>query len=183
MRHIIIAIALVLATAGSTGCSDLGSFTVDQSTGEVFVEGSSSPVNDLLPPNVLPPLALDFDLQSELEERDADGAEGVYLNALTLRTTDTAVADADDTDNFDFLDRIEFYVESRREGTELERVLVGSVDPVPEGLETLDVDVDSNINLKPYAQEGMRITTSGNGSVPPDDVTIEGDIVIEVEVF
>lgn len=165
------------------GCSDVGSFTVEQSTGEVIVEGNDSPLNDVLPDNVLPPLALDFDLQSELEERDADGANAVYLNALTLETTETAVADADDEDTFDFLDTIEFYVESRQEGSDLERVLVGSVDPVPTGRKMLDVDVDDTIDLKPYAQEGMRITTSGSGSIPPDDVSIEGNVVIEVEVF
>ncbi len=180
MKQWIFVAAIALIGAG---CSDIGNFTVEQKTGEVLVEGSNSPINDLLPDNVLPPLGLDFDLQSELEERDADGAEGVYLNALTLTTTDTAKADETDEDNFDFLSKVEFYVESRKSGTELERVLVGSVDPVPTGVETLDVDVDNTINLKPYAQEGLRITTSGNGSVPPDDVTIEGNVVIEVEVF
>lgn len=179
MKYLLVSLAAFSLVA----CSDLGAFTVEQSTGEVLVEGNNSPVNDLLPASVLPPLALDFDLQSELEERDADGAKGVYLEALTLQTTDTAKADADDDDNFDFLNSIEFYVESRREGTELERVLIGSVDPVPTGQTTLDVEVDSTINLKPYAQEGMRLTTSGNGSVPEDDISIEGNVIIEVEVL
>ena len=174
---------IVLIAAFAASCSDVGNFTVEQSTGEVRVEGSNSPINDVLPDNVLPPLGLDFDLQSELEERDADGADGVYLDALTLTVTDTAKADENDEDNFDFLNSVEFFVESRKQGTELDRVLVGSIDPVPAGREILDVDVDNSINLKPYAQEGMRITTRGNGSVPPDDVTIAGDVVIEVEIF
>lgn len=174
---------LVVVFASCQTCTGVGSFTVTRTTATSVVEGSNSPLMDLLPPTVVPPLELNFDLQAELARQDAKGAKAVYLNGLVLQITDDAIESADDTDNFDFLSRIEFYVESTDPDSELSRVRIASLDPVPEGKTELVLDTDDDVDLKPYAQEGIVLTTSGRGTVPSDDVSVEGVVTIEVETL
>lgn len=178
----ILLIAIALLFTGCQNCTGVGSFTVTRDTEEVIVEGSNSPLNDLLPANVIPALELDFDLQGELEQQDAKGAQAVYLNGLVLRITETSLAEGDE-DDFDFLERVEFFVESADRSSDLERVSIAILDPVPDGLTELDLETDDSINLKPYAQEGIVLTSSGRGEVPPDDVSIAAEVTIEIDTL
>jgi hypothetical protein len=169
-------------TAGCQTCTGVGDFTVTRDTDEVVIEGQANPLDDVLPVKVVPDLALDFDLQNELEEQDAKGAKAVYLTALELRTTETSLEEGDE-DTFDFLNRVEFYVESADQDSTLEKKRIASMDPVPEGQTSLDLETDDTIDLKPYAQEGIVITTAGEGTVPQDDVSVIGTVTVEVQTL
>jgi hypothetical protein len=57
------------------------------------------------------------------------------------------------------------------------------MDPVPEGQTSLDLETDDTIDLKPYAQEGIVITTAGEGTVPQDDVSVIGTVTVEVQTL
>lgn len=181
--HLRLLLLFVVAfVAGCQSCAGVGAFTVTRETAEVTVEGQANPLNDLLPVEVIPEMALDFDLQNQLEKNDAKGAKAVRLTDLVLKTTDTSLEEGDE-DNFDFLNKIEFYVESADENSDLQKKLIASMDPVPEGKTELQLDTDESINLKPYAQEGIVLTTAGEGSVPSDDVSIVGVVTVKVETL
>ena len=158
-------------------CSGVGDFDVTRETDEVVVEGMTSPLETLLPVKVLPDMDLEFDLQSELAAQDADGAHAVRLSGLEMNITETLVGEGDE-DDFDFLENIEFFVESAKADSDLPRVRVANIDEVPSGVESIQLDTDESVDLKPYAEEGILLTTSGEGTVPPDDVSIKGTVTV-----
>jgi hypothetical protein len=176
MRGLIRA-AFVVLLLPLAGCSVLD-FDIERDLREQRIEGS--PLGGLL--GDFFEIPLDVDLASEVAAHDAGGVEAVRFTELTLRITDTA-RDAGDTDDFDFLDRIEIFIESTRAGTMLERQLVAQLDPVPDGATTIALDTIESVNLKPYVEEGSRITSSGEGTAPPDDVTFDGHMVLLVETL
>lgn len=179
----VLIVALIFLLSGCQSCTGIGSFSVTRDTEEVIVEGTNNPLNDLVGVDVIPAMNLDFDLQNELAKQDAKGASGVFLTGLVMTTTDTARATEDDIDQFDFLNRIEFYVESTSPSSTLEKKLVASLDPVPEGQTELVLETDESVNLKPYAEEGILLTTEGAGTVPDDDVSIVGTVTIEIKTL
>ena len=169
-----------IACTSCRACTGVGDFEVTRETAEVVIDGTNNPLNNLLPIKVIPDLELEFDLDSELEKQNAKGARRVHLTGLVLRITDTR-RPAGDEDDFDFLDRIEFYVSSVDES--LPERLLASMDPVPSGREEIELDTDAELDLKPYAEAGIILTTKGKGSVPPDDVSVIGVVTIEVETL
>ncbi|MEM1347491.1 MAG: hypothetical protein AAGI01_02975, partial [Myxococcota bacterium] len=68
-------------------------------------------------------------------------------------------------------------------GSTLPRVLLAEIDPVPDGRTTLSFDVDDTLDLKPYVEEGMRLSTQGEASVPEDDVTLKAVLTLRVRVL
>ncbi len=174
-------IALLAAVALLVGCDNIGSFDITEESQEVVVDGGPSlgnlPVN-----NLLPPVPLTINLQEELEERNADGAQAVYLTDLRMEITDTAIGQNDE-DNFDFVDTIEVYVESRDANTSLEPRQIATLNDVPEGQMEVTFDTDEDVDLKPYIEEGIRLTTEGQGSVPEDDTSLRAIVTVTVEVF
>ncbi|MGF1467108.1 MAG: hypothetical protein ACFCGT_13355 [Sandaracinaceae bacterium] len=145
---------------------------------EQRVEGS--PVPGDLPLDI--PIPLDIDLEAETEARGTGPARRVQLQNLVLRVTDTAEP-AGDRDDFGFITRVEVFVEPVDAGSPLarERVAV-SGEPSDEGRE-LPFDEDRGINLRPYIEAGARLTTSATGTVPPDDVTLDGHVTLGLAVF
>ena len=169
---------LLIVTIGLlVGCGEnAGSFTFEEESQEVTVEGGGPLVD--LPGNALSVLKLNVDLEQQLEAHDADAAKAVYLEALVLEITDTEVGE-NDTDNFDFLDDVTIYVSA--EG--LERKQLAIVDPVPEGKQSVSFDVDSSIDLKPYIEEGMNLETEATGNRPEDNVSFKAVSTIRVDVL
>lgn len=173
------ALALPAASCGDDG----GSFTVTRESGESVVEGQSSPLDDVLPTRVIPSMRLEFDLQSELEERDAGAAKAVFVESIELVVTDSRKEGPEDVDNFDFLDNIEVYIASRKDDTSLEERRIAVRDPVPEGRTSFQLDVESDIDIKPYVEEGVRLTTRGSGELPEDDVSIKAVVTLRIRVL
>lgn len=99
-----------------------------------------------------------------------------------MNITETLVGEGDE-DDFDFLENIEFFVESAKADSDLPRVRVANIDEVPSGVESIQLDTDESVDLKPYAEEGILLTTSGEGTVPPDDVSIKGTVTVTIEAF
>ena len=173
--------ALMMMTV--TSCSELGAVSVTRDTGESVVMGRSGGLLDnVLPVNVIPAMKLNFDLQNELQKQNADGANAVYLTDLTLMVTESEEPEGDE-DNFDFLDEIKVYVESSDKNSSLPRQLIAERVPVPEGTRSFALDVDDTIDLKPYAEEGIRLTTSGSGEFPPDNTSVKGQVTLSIDIF
>ena len=54
---------------------------------------------------------------------------------------------------------------------------------VPDGARQIAFETDTSVDLRPYINEGARLTSSAEGTVPPDDVTFDGQILLTVEVL
>ena len=179
--HLTLLSLLVFATA----CGDAGSiigFTFEEETDEVVVDGRPSTPIELPLADFFPPLNLEVDLSEELAARDTGPASGVYLTGLDMVITDTEIADGD-SDDFDFIDTIDVYVESTKEGTELTRTKIASLADVPVDQTTVSFTVEEDFNLKDYVDEGMRLTIDGAGQPPEDDTSLKSIVELRVTLL
>lgn len=177
--HRLLHFGLLSCVLSILGCAVLD-FDVERPIPEQRVSGSlvAGALGDLFES----PVPLNVDIASETEARDTGPAEAVRLTALTLAITDTALAEGD-SDDFDFIDSIEVFVESRDPESALERRKIAELQDVPRGATRLSLETLEDVNLLPYVNEGARITASATGSAPSDDVTYDGRIVLHVEVL
>lgn len=161
-----------------TGCG-LVEFDIDRQIPEQIVAGN--PLGTVLPDLFGLPIPLDVDLEQETKARDAGPVGKVYLSFLELRITETKRS-ANDQDNFDFVDRIAIFVRSSKRGSNLPRVKVAEIDPVPQGASKLSFR-PTGANIKPYVEQGAAIESSASGRSPPDDVSFDGKLTITVELL
>jgi len=160
---------------------DLTSITFTEQSQEAVVMGRAG-IMLPLPINIIPAMTLNINLQDELDAQNAGAAKAVYLDAIDLKITDTKIADGD-TDNFDFIKKVDVYVESTKSSTQLQKVKIATISEVPKGQTTISLQTESNIDLKPYIEEGVRLTTSGSGDVPPDDVSLVAIVTLKVQIL
>lgn len=180
MKVMIRTLCLLLTLAlVSLGCGDggIGSFTFTEDSQETTVEGAGM-LGGVLPDSAIDVFKLNINLEQELEKRDAKGAKAVYLTELELRITDTEEPEGD-TDNFDFLDSITIDVAA----DDLESRQLATLDPVPEGERSVFLNVDDEIDLKPYIEAGMQLDTNASGSRPADDTSLKVVATIRVKVL
>lgn len=175
-RAVVSSAFLALTACGPRG---LLSFELGHDIAEQRVEGS--PVGGLLGNVVEVPIPLDVDLAAETASRDTGPAQHVYLTELRFDIT-TTEEPAGDADDFDFLDAVEIYVESARSGSSLPRRRLAALEAVPRGARRLELRPDG-LDLIEYVREGARLTSSGSGRLPPDDVSFSGHLTLAVEVL
>jgi hypothetical protein len=182
LRHAIA--PALLATLCLSACGDDGlvGFSFTEESAEATVDGRPAVPLDLPLADFFPPMRLDVDLQEELASRDTGPAKGVFLTDLSMEITDTAVS-VDDEDNFDFIDSVDVFVESTMQGTELERRKIATLADVPEGQTTVDFTVEEDVNLKPYVDEGVRLTIEGSGEQPEDDTSLKSIVTLRVTLL
>lgn len=162
-------IAIVLCA----GCSDLVDFEISQSVPEQRGQGSPLPG----PLALLFPLPLDLDLAAEIQKRDSGPIESITISSLSLSITDTA-RPAGDTDDWAFVDSIRVFVKSSKQGSSLPRAEIASVSS-PGAVTTLTFQM-TDVNIKPYVDEGSIVEGEGRGTLPPDDVTYNGSAIFTV---
>lgn len=178
--HLFIVSCTLLTCAG---CSDFGSFTFTEESGEVVIQAQSTGLLDVLPAdNLLPPFTFDIDLQQRLEEQDATGAKGVYLEGLNLEITPTHEP-GEDQDNFDFIKKVDVYIESSKEESTLKRIKIAWLDDVPSDQKLVSFTVDDSIDLKPYVEEGLTLTTEGTGYFPEDDTSFIASTTLRIDIL
>ena len=168
--------ALVLAALALGGCG-IARFSIPYEITEQRVMGS--PLGGLLGPVV--DIPIDIDLTAETAARDTGPAQHVFLTELTLAIT-TTDEPAGDTDDFDFIDSIDIFVESGTAGSTLPRVRVAHLDPVPMGARAISLELDG-VDLIQYVREGAVLTSSASGTAPPDDVTFDGHLTFAIDVL
>lgn len=169
-----IAMSFVLAS-----CAPVG-FDIDVPLDEQVVPGS--PLGGLLGGFFEVPIALTVDIAAETAARDTGPAKAVRLAGLYLEIT-TTEEPSGDTDNFDFLDQTELFVESAQSGSSLPRVRIAEVANVPKGVRRIDFVTHSDVDLLPYINEGARLSGSATGTPPPDDVSFDGVATLTIEVL
>lgn len=157
------------------GCESFGSFHFTEESEPIRIQGRSDVLNNGVLADLFPTtIPMEIDLEQQLEEQNATGARGVYLSEIYFELTDDS-----DAANFDFIDRITIQANSdshpRRD--------LAWIDPVPEGEGIFYLDVDDGFDLKPYAEEGLRLRTNAAGSAPSQDVEFRVIARFRVEVL
>lgn len=172
MQHRSFCFALTAALT-ITGCG-IADFDVDQPIREQRIVGSGVPA----PIAGLFPIPLSLDLDAKIKAQDTGPIDSVTMSSLTLRITDTDRG-AGDTDDWAFLDSVEVFVASRREGSSLPRVRIAHA-AAPGAVTDLAFEVDGGVNLEPYVREGSVVESSATGTQPLDDVSFAGGAVFTV---
>lgn len=160
------------------GCGALD-FDVQQGVPEQRVTGS---LTGALFGTLIPsPFPLTIDLAQETKARNTGPVKAAGLKSLTFAITNTASSGS--VHNFSFVQTVDIYIESTKSGTTLARQKIADL-PSPPGAQTmLSLRTYPDINLLPYINEGSRITSMASGTVPPNDVTFNGQIVVHVNTL
>lgn len=164
--------------AALPGCGAIH-FDVTQAIPEQRVQGNV--LAGLLGTFFPAPFALSINLEQETKARGTGPAHSASLKSLTFRVTNIS-SPPKSTDNFDFVDSIEIFIESTKSGTTLTKKKVADLQPVPKSSTMLTLRCYSEVDLVPYINEGSRISSTASGRVPQNDVTFDGQLVVEVRV-
>ena len=173
------ALASAALAIGSAACASVGDFDIDRTIAEQRVMGS--PIAGLLGSLFQVPIPLAVDIESEITARNTGPAETARLKALALEIT-TSAQSSGDSDDFDFLDSVDIFIESTHTGSHLPRARVARADNIA-ATPRIDFTVIRSVNVLPYAEEGARLTSEVEGRVPPDDVSFAGHFTLRVELF
>lgn len=168
----------MLALGSLAGCGALR-FEISQAVPEQKIMGSL--LGSLLGSFIPTPFPLSINLEQETKARGTGPAQSAGLKALSFRLTNVPNPPRS-TDNFDFVDRIEIFIESAKSGTTLSKQKIADLLTVPRGVQTLNLQCYPNVDLVPYINEGSRISSTAAGKVPSQDVTFDGLITVEVRV-
>lgn len=161
-----------------SGCPE-GGFATEFVVPEQVIDGA--PRTARLREPLDGPVTFAVDINAEAARLDAT-VRSARLQGFTLAITDTACPEKD-ADDFDFVDRIQIYIQSTRAGSTLPRVLVADLQDVARGTETLSLNIDGGVELLHYIREGAVLTASMRGRRPPDDVSVVGRMFIRGQVF
>jgi len=167
------------ALAALTSCAGIGDFDVERSIAEQRIEGN--PLAGVLSDLFAVPIPMDVDIASETSARDTGPAKSAHLRDLELRITATSEGPSD-TDDFEFLDSVNVFIESTRQGSSLPRVRIAQALDIAAGRD-LSFEAVRSVDVLPYADEGSRFVSEVEGSVPRDDVSFAGSFTLRVELF
>jgi len=177
-----VALLPALPMLGGCGGDGLFSFTVGRGIDEQRVAGSPLPtavLGDLFDA----PIPLTVDVEEETRSRGTGPVTAIRLTRFALAVTPTAEGE-EDVDDLAFVNRLDVFVESARDDSDLPRRQIATLpEPPAEGDRTLELDTDRGVNLEPYVEEGAVLTATATGTPPPDDVTFDGRIRLRFEVL
>lgn len=161
-----------------SGCGAL-SFSVSQPIPEQKIMGNilAGVLGAFLPS----PFALQINLDQETKARGTGPADSAGLTGLSFQLTNIPNPPRS-TDNFDFVDRIELFVESTKSGTTLTKQKVADLLSVPKGATKLTLTCYPEVDLVPYIKEGSRISSTAAGRLPANDTTFDGLVTILIRV-
>lgn len=168
-RHTLVLVPLLAAA----GCAGFLMFRVTESIEEQRVSASQ------IGPVLTMPITLD--LEAETAARDTGPARHVYLETLTLSVTTTAEPPGD-VDDLAFLQGAEIFIESSNPQSNLPRQRVAALAPIAEGDRTATFVAD-DVDIIEYAREGARLTATAEGTLPPDDVTFDGQYTLVLDAI
>jgi hypothetical protein len=173
--------SICIAFVACSGPSPIG-FDIVRPIAEQSVQGDAlaHTAGTLLGSSPINPFQLQIDLSAEAAAHDSGPITDVRLRALTFSITSTSEPPGD-TDCFDFVDSVTLSVESTQSGTQLQPQVIATVSQ-PGCVRMLSFDVVSTVNLAPYIQEGMRISSTGRGISPADDVSFDGSITLHAGI-
>ncbi len=164
---------LLLALLGS-GCTDILAFDLETKLDEITIPGDK-----MLHQNHV---AIDMSkIDNTGFQLKLDGIQGdLDLLAIRLYVTEKSMMDPDDSDDFDFLQSLTITLVPVN-NAELQPQTLGTWQgPGPSGAQEIELVVDSPPNLADYISSGARFELSMEGIVPPDEISIGGDLTFLV---
>lgn len=133
-----------------------------------------------LPAGSFAPIAISVDLAAESTSRRIPIGR-VLLKSFRFDVTATAEPSGD-TDDFSFVRSARVFFECTAANCALPRVEVASATD-PGAVRTINFTVTPNVNIKPYIDQGVRVTVEVDAIPPPDDTSFNGALVLRVEPF
>lgn len=172
---------LAILALGLAACEGALDFDLEQPIPENTAPGNSTAclASDLLTTPFFQPFALNLDVIAATAAQDTGPAGRVELKSMGLSITATKRPGAD-VDNFDFLQKIEIFVESKKAGSALVRKKVAALDPVPKGQTEIAIVPVAGEDLLPYINEGANVTASVTATSPCDEESFNGKVVVRV---
>ena len=172
MRNTHLAIAALLIPM-LTGCLDID-IEIPVATGVATVQGNEilAKANATLHGDILQPAAIDKKLGL-----DGTDVTTVHLSEFSLLATEDALADDEDLDDLSFVAAMTIFVRSTDEASNLPEIAVAWYyrDEVEtEDFSEILFDVDAELELLPYVEEGFELFSKSVGAIPTDDVSVEG---------
>lgn len=168
-----VVVRIVVVCCVLAGCG-IGDFDLTQPVPEQRVAGSGIPA----PIAALFPIPLNLDLSAEIKQQTTGPIDSVTLASLTLTITATD-RPTGDVDDWAFVDEIHVFVRSSVQGSSLPRVEIASASS-PGAVTTMTFVVESDVDLKPYVDEGSIVESNARGTAPIDDVSYDGKGVFTV---
>jgi hypothetical protein len=160
--------ALCLTILAGCGIAD---FDIDQPVMEQRITGSPLPG----PLAALFPLPLNVDLSAKIKAMDSGPIDSVALKSLELTITATAQPMGD----WSFVDSVDVFVSSSKQGSTLAKVKLAHVTS-PGKVTVMTFVPEPGVNLKPYIDEGSVVEGASTGRAPNNDVTYNGDSTFTV---
>ena len=173
MRATRVAIALLVVAVTLT-CSGADNLEVGSSGRAVIPAGSV--IEQLL--GDLEFAGFDSIEISQSEEFRNQGYTEDQIDSVRVVSMTLTIA-APDGGTFEFLDSIAFTVEAAG----LPPLEIARLDPVPADASVLELEVDSDAELRPYAvADVMTVTSTAVGRRPGDDTTVDAELLLDVDV-
>lgn len=170
-------VLLVLAALSASGCGVLD-FDISQSLPPQDVAGNpvAAAAGNLIDATGLfaNPFTFDVDYRSEQKARETGPIDAVRLKAFKL-TLDPGSP----TQDFDWLEEVHVFIESRRPETTLRRMEIATFLGPQRGKKELDFQV-TGFNIKPYVDEGTRVSSEARARVPAANVRFGGTVVFKI---
>ncbi len=170
----------VLAVFGglfASGCQT-SAFDLTLNITEQRQPGGTGTISTFLPT----PYVVIVSLADEAKIRGTNPPKKAYIKDLSFAITSTA-RPVGDIDTFDYLNTVEFFLEPTRIGSQLQKLKVADI-PSKEGpAGEISPRLTSNLDILPLLNEGARLTATATGSLPSDEISYNGELVIGVDVF
>lgn len=180
MKYRYLAASAAVALAASCGPMPVG-FDIPKPIDEQTITGNlaANAAGMALPAGTIAPVSVSVDLAAESTSRRIPIGR-VLLKSFRFDVTSTAEP-AGDADEFSFVRSARVFFECAAANCTLPRVEVASATN-PGAVRSMNFTV-SSINIKPYIDQGVRVTIELDAIPPPDDTSFNGAIVLRVEPF
>lgn len=133
-----------------------------------------------LPAGTLMPMSVSVDLAGESRTRNVPIAR-VLVKSFALTITGTAQP-AGDVDDFEFIRTATLTLECSAGSCAGQSQQIGTATGGA-GVTTLAFAITPGVNVKPYFENGARVTLTADGIPPPDNTSFSGRIVLRAEPF
>jgi len=155
-------------------CGAVG-FDIPYAVPEQTVQGDpvAHAAGTLLGGTPINPFSLSIDLQQEEQAHDVSAISHVTLSSLAFSITKNSGC-------FDFVKDVSISIESSKSGTTLPPAVIATGSN-PGCVQTFDLE-PTDVDLRPYIEEGANVTSSGHGVPPSSNVTFDGQLVFHASL-
>ena len=163
----------VLSTAiglGAAGCGAI-SFDISQDIPPTTITGD--PNSPPLVAGSNAPLMLD--IQAQTSERHTGPASAAYLKDLSFTITTPT------NGTFYFAASVTILLTPINPSSSLPTIPIAELTPIP-NTNTIHVTPIAGVNILPYSNEGANIDATAAGTLPKEDTTYVGHVVVTVKI-